>query len=315
LNRKPKNIKKVPFPGTSVAYSCDSKTIALGCDNGYVIIMETMNNNIMKTLKDRKHAITCLKFSSDDEFLAVGGFDTEIICYSVLQGFKFLSRVRAHTEPIIALDFSKDGNYIQSVSKGGKLLYSQTKDRKIVGKGKMNRDVKWDTWTLPVGWPVTGIWKGCYKNGDINCLDSSPEHSLCAIGDNFGRIKLFEYPCSKFNASYNTSIGHSSKVSNLKFSKNGDYLYSVGGNDKSVLQWRVINNKVDNEYQDELDNDKEMEQINKGLDELMLENADPEKMAYAIDIIDNYNQDDNKDKQFLDEVRMAIPDEYKSYGK
>jgi len=52
-----------------------------------------------------------------------------------------------------------------------------------------------------------------------------------------------------------------------------------------------------------------------GSDELMLENADPEKMAYAIDIIDNYNQDDNKDKQFLDEVRMAIPDEYKSYGK
>jgi WD40 repeat protein len=52
-----------------------------------------------------------VKFSQDDQFMAVGGEDTEIICYNVTQGWKFLSRMRAHSEPITHIDFSLDGNF------------------------------------------------------------------------------------------------------------------------------------------------------------------------------------------------------------
>ena len=36
--------------------------------------------------------------------------------------------------------------------------------------------------------------------------------------------------------------GHSGRITNLKFSKDGKYLLSTGGRDKCIFQWRYIAN-------------------------------------------------------------------------
>jgi len=53
-------------------------------------------------------------------------------------------------------------------------------------------------------------------------------------------VKLFKFPCPVEEAAYQKYIGHSAHVTNVKFTKQGDYLISTGGGDLSVFQWKFI---------------------------------------------------------------------------
>ena len=80
-----------------------------------------------------------------------------------------------------------------------------------------NRDEKWSTWTCTLGWPVQGIYPPCSDGTDINSVDRCG--GVIATGDDFGFVKLFKFPNFK-NSSYNKFIGHSSHVTNVRFSSN-----------------------------------------------------------------------------------------------
>ena len=45
--------------------------------------------------------------------------------------------------------------------------------------------------------------------------------------------------------------GHSGRITNLKFSKDGKYLLSTGGRDKCIFQWRYIAN-IPSKEEDEM---------------------------------------------------------------
>jgi len=61
---------------------------------------------------------------------------------------------------------------------------------------------------------------------------------VVATGDDFGLVKVFRFPNFE-GSSFNSFIGHSSHVTNVRFMARDRYLISIGGNDKSVFQWRV----------------------------------------------------------------------------
>ena len=62
---------------------------------------------------------------------------------------------------------------------------------------------------------------------------------MIATGDDFRRVKIFKYPCPKEKSKYKEYKGHSEFVVNVKFSKDGKWLYTVGGLDKAVFQFEV----------------------------------------------------------------------------
>jgi microtubule-associated protein-like 6 len=68
-------------------------------------------------------------------------------------------------------------------------------------------------------------------------VDRTKDGKICVTGDDFGTVKLFSFPNFK-NSAYNKFIGHSSHVTNVRFSYDDSYLISVGGNDKSIFQWK-----------------------------------------------------------------------------
>lgn len=70
-------------------------------------------------------------------------------------------------------------------------------------------------------------------------MDRSPDGSIIATGDDFRRVKIFRYPCPKEKSKFKEYKGHSEFVVNIKFSKDGTWLYSVGGLDKAVFQFEV----------------------------------------------------------------------------
>ena len=76
---------------------------------------------------------------------------------------------------------------------------------------------------------------------------------LCAVlfcsrlGDDFGHVSVFNYPCVVADAPRSSYGGHSSHVMNVKFTPQpesgggaGDLkLVSVGGNDNAAMTWVV----------------------------------------------------------------------------
>lgn len=68
-------------------------------------------------------------------------------------------------------------------------------------------------------------------------MDRHPSVDVLATGDDFSQVKLFKYPCPVERSSYLKYIGHSSHVTNVKFTTAGYHLISTGGNDKAIFQW------------------------------------------------------------------------------
>ena len=62
---------------------------------------------------------------------------------------------------------------------------------------------------------------------------------LLATGDDDCKINLFNYPVFKKGAKSKKFIGHSSHVTNVKFSHDLTTLFTIGGSDHTILQWKV----------------------------------------------------------------------------
>ena len=102
----------------------------------------------------------------------------------------------------------------------------------------------WHTWNCIFGWPVQGIWHPSYDGTDINYVDRSKEpteegYHLVAVADDFGKVKVYRYPCTEETAEPVELKGHSSHVTRVKFTRNDRHLISAGGNDACVFQWKV----------------------------------------------------------------------------
>ena len=82
---------------------------------------------------------------------------------------------------------------------------------------------------------------GSADGSDINSVDRSHSETLIATADDFGKVKLFRYPCVTENSKFKEFHGHSSHVTNVRWTKD-DHLVSVGGNDKCVFVWAPSEN-------------------------------------------------------------------------
>lgn len=71
-------------------------------------------------------------------------------------------------------------------------------------------------------------------------MSTSRSRLLLATADDFGTVKLFKYPAVVKGMQSLVYGGHSSHVTNVRWSLGDECLLSTGGNDRSVLQWRCV---------------------------------------------------------------------------
>jgi len=79
---------------------------------------------------------------------------------------------------------------------------------------------------------------------DVNALDRAKKiqpngMQLLAAGDDLGQVRILEYPCLVKNSQGVKGRGHSSHVTNVLFDNSDKLLFSTGGEDQTVLQWKV----------------------------------------------------------------------------
>ncbi|KAI4875120.1 hypothetical protein NFI96_025442, partial [Prochilodus magdalenae] len=84
------------------------------------------------------------------------------------------------------------------------------------------------------------VWPEGSDGTDINALVRSHNRKVIALADDFCKVHLFQYPCSRPKAPSHKYSAHSSHVTNVSFLHKDSHLVSTGGKDTSIMQWRLV---------------------------------------------------------------------------
>jgi WD40 repeat protein len=223
-----------------VAYkSNDGSQVAVGTISGKVLILNEKLDQVCNTTTLSTTLIQALQYSVDGSLLAVGAHDCTIYILDT-KSYSCRSKCIGHHSFIASLNFSIDDCHMQSVSGDYELLFWNTKNGKQITSATEMRDAQWAGYSCTLGWSVQGIWSKDGVDGtDINAVDCSNDSKLLVSGDDKKLVKLFKYPCPKENSKFKSFKGHSEHVTNVKFSVDNKYVFSIGGLDKAVLQFEV----------------------------------------------------------------------------
>ncbi|KAJ3094520.1 Echinoderm microtubule-associated protein-like 5 [Phlyctochytrium planicorne] len=250
--KEKKTIAKAKLNGKlrSIAYSADSKLLAVGNDSGDMFLLKSSDLSTVATkkyevregIKSKIHAVEVLKFSPNGKYLAVGTHDDVIYIWEVVgSDLKYTGLLKGHSSFVTHLDWSADSTHIQSNSGDYELLYWAIPSLQQVTSATSVKDVEWATFSCIFGWPVQGIWEKGMDGTDINTLDRNPAKTISASGDDFFNVRLHVYPAVHEEMPVKKFTGHGSHVTKTLFTAKGTHLISLGGMDGCAFQWRVDN--------------------------------------------------------------------------
>ncbi|KAJ8792128.1 hypothetical protein J1605_019979 [Eschrichtius robustus] len=82
-----------------------------------------------------------------------------------------------------------------------------------------------------LGDEVMGIWSRHAEKADVTCACVSHSGISLVTGDDFGMVKLFDFPCPEKFAKHKRFLGHSPHVTNIRFTSGDRHVISAGGDD------------------------------------------------------------------------------------
>ncbi|XP_038631944.1 echinoderm microtubule-associated protein-like 5 isoform X6 [Scyliorhinus canicula] len=240
--KKMLNKVNLGHPARTVAYSPEGDMVAIGMKNGEFIILVVTALTIWGKKRDRRSAIQDIKFSPSSQYLAVGTCENTIDFYDLTLGpaLNRISYCKDIASFVIQIDFSADSNYIQ-VSTGSykRLVYEVPLGKQVTEQSQIDR-ITWATWTSILGDEVIGIWSRNLDKADVNCACVSHSGLNIVTGDDFGMVKLFDFPCREKFAKHKKYLGHSAQITNIKFTSGDRYVVSAGGQDCSLFVWKCL---------------------------------------------------------------------------
>ena len=73
----------------------------------------------------------------------------------------------------------------------------------------------------------------------MNSVDVNQSEKLIATADDLGFVRLYNHPTTVLKAKNRKYVGHSAHVTCVRWSTDNVYLVSLGGNDTSILIWKI----------------------------------------------------------------------------
>lgn len=185
--------------------------------------------------------MSVVKFSPNGQVLAAACLDGHVYLYDVLNNFKLKAKTTDSLGPITHLDISLDSAcFVVNSAKEEVACFNLKTGERV--QGPIPEPSKLATWTCRLGAAVVGIYRDLETTENVGALAASPDGGLLAVGDGFGQVRLLSFPCPTVGASAKVYRGHGAPIANVAFSVEGQFLLSVGCQDRSVLQWRRENN-------------------------------------------------------------------------
>ncbi|MBN3275586.1 EMAL6 protein, partial [Polyodon spathula] len=223
-------------------YSSDGEMVAVGMKNGEFIIFLMNSLKVWGKKRDRSAAIQDIRFSPDSRFLGVGSAESTVDFYDLTLGTS-LNRIGYCTDIpsfVIQMDFAADSKYIEVSTGAYKRQVHEVPTGKVVTEQSLIDRITWATWTSILGDEVIGIWPRNADKAAVNCACVSHAGLNIVTGDDFGLVKLFDFPCTEKCAKHKRYFGHSAHVTNIRFSYDDKYVISTGGDDCSVFVWKCL---------------------------------------------------------------------------
>ena len=239
------NLNRLPYPVQCLDMNQNGNLVAAGFCNGQFTLFELEENGVLKKesaiIKKRDYStpINIIKFSPDGSKLAVvctknfvGIYKVpHLVKHATCQGFKGI---------VSNLDWSQDSEIIQINTLLHQRLIYQISNAILITDDEIIAMILWSSLTCVNGPDLKGIWSENAESGDINNSALSNRGNILATGDDYGLVKLFNFPVNKKNASFIQFHGHSAHVTNLKFTFDDQYLVTTGGDDSCVFLWKTV---------------------------------------------------------------------------
>lgn len=239
---------------TSISYSPDGKTIAVGNSEGKVSLLNVTDGRKVGEFEGQAGAVQSVAFSRDGKKLASGSWDKTITVWDLATGQA--KQVLKSGEAILSVAFSPGGDLLASggldktvsiweLSSGKVLRDSQrhsdavrsvafSPDGEILASGADDGTVK--LWNAQTGAELATL------TGHVGAVESiafSPDGALLASGSADETVGVWDL---KTKSLRQTLRGHSSAVHSVAFSPDGTKLGS-GGYDQTVKLWEVSTGK------------------------------------------------------------------------
>lgn len=238
FKRGASTLSNLPAAQQSRAVACNSHFVVISTNCGFCEVRSISDmDTTLHTLSEPKEWNQCISFSPDDTMCAVGSHDNKVYIYETAN-WTLKSTCKGHSSFIIALDWCKQNKYIRTNSGDYELLFWTAEDGAQDPSGKSNTvGVEWATSSVKFGWNVEGIFPRGTDGTHINAVAGSSDGTLVACGDDYGLVTLFNDPVRKGHKP-RAFRGHSEHVTNVKFSADDQWLWSAGGYDQTVMQWK-----------------------------------------------------------------------------
>jgi len=245
-----------------------------------VAIIDSTSLQPLRILKDPNAQIKELKYSpAGGGMLAAGSDDMAIYVYNAKADYQLVSKCVGHSGNVEHIDWtlpiSLPGHKLhgamifKAVDQSGNLLYWDPKTGRKIAQNQRNAPLA--TCTAKLGFEVMGIWADDSDYTDINSLCASargrptycpvpgadPAACVCTAteaesadgvpgcgylvtADDMSSVRLFNFPVVWDDAPYKEFHGHASHVMWTQFSCDDRFVFSAGGNDRGIYQWRTV---------------------------------------------------------------------------
>jgi microtubule-associated protein-like 6 len=217
---------------------------------GQLVVMSYLQGVLLQVhvANDANDAITSIAFNPDGSQAYCSSLDKKVYVYDALSNFSLTRTLIGATEGIRSLDICSVGKYILTNGVNGETILWDGLSGAQVNAANIELIIKNISWLNQSGVCAKntyGIFPSGSNCGDINTLCKSNDNSFIATGDKFGSLKLFSNPSKNLYAPSKQYVGHTpGGIAKVCFSKDDKYLLSIGSDDKTILQWKVIKNTI-----------------------------------------------------------------------
>uniref|UniRef100_S4RMD1 EML-like second beta-propeller domain-containing protein n=1 Tax=Petromyzon marinus TaxID=7757 RepID=S4RMD1_PETMA len=231
-------VRKLNDSGRCCCFSSDGKALAVGLNDGSFLVVNANTLEDMLSFQHRREMITDIKFSPDPgKYLAVASHDGFVDVYRVLSS-KRVGTCKGASGCVTHLDWDTKGKLIQvNTSAREQLFYEAPRGKRQNIHPHEAERLEFASWTCVLGPTCEGVWAAHSDGADVNAASLSRDRSILATADDFGFIKLFQYPVKGAYARCKQYVGHSGQVANVRWAYDDSLLLSVGGADTALVLW------------------------------------------------------------------------------
>lgn len=172
--------------------------------------------------------------------LGVSSSNGSLYMYDMEKEYLLYSKCENENKSIITqFDFTEDCSYIQCYNKNNELFYFETENSTLIEDPRLMKDMEWCTFTVPGSYYTQGIWPEYDNHIKYNSVDRSHLGKHFITCDNFGQIKLYNFPVLERSSAYQLYTGHTGEVKDIKFLYDDEYVISIGREDRCIFQWKT----------------------------------------------------------------------------